>query len=913
MTPVERLRRSSQYLDMLLAARPETEDWLAGEETVHRSWPREELQGDLRACAEGAGSFQDLQRAFRRFKQRHFLRLGLRDLQGWANLEEVTAGLSDVACVALRVGLEWLGEKPLWWTDGQGASRWTELRRDLRLVVVGLGKLGGRELNYVSDVDLLYLHEAPPAPGDEGGERILLMDRLCRWLARLLADPVDGDRVFQVDLRLRPGGKDGPLVPSMSGAAEYYLFHGVLWERQMLLKARPAAGDIALGDAFLREVRPFVFRRFLDFQALDEIRRMRDRILREAPRPKPGWDGFDVKLGRGGIREIEFMVQSFQLIYGGRHAGLEAPSTLGCLERIRKLELLPGEVVDELERAYVFLRRTEHWIQLDQNRQTQKLPRSSAARERLALALGFDGGQGAFFKELGRWCEAVHGHFEALFEERSSGSSSGEVVTGELCQGGFEREFPAEWQRLAVHLEVFPPSFQERVLESLCSLDHLKDRETLAGSAARLEAYLGRVRRRPGLLRLFRTESPWCRSLCRGLARSELVGDLLSRQPSLVEGVASWGGKCPEAADWEQTGDSILAPHSSYEEGVEWIRRLKNERLLQLALADLDGALPPENLEGELSRLADYVLRRTYEFILESRGLGGDLPLCVLGLGRLGGRRMSYLSELELAFVYRRPPGASEEGIPADAIRLIQRFLRMLSTPLQEGPGYAVGAPLRPSGNYGPLVVALDAWEDYHTHRADAGDMRALLEARVVCGEASLGRLVEEKAREWSRKPRDGDEVRSSLCRLRRRMEREGASGGARGESLTLGEGGLADLELWAQGWRLIRGLGDGDAESRDMGGMLRKALLETAHVGEAAERVLKDYQALRFLEHRVHLGFNRAGAHLDEAGWEALGGLGLLPSAGEGFPVASRGDLGRLRGRVRALWRELCGRHDVD
>ncbi len=243
----------------------------------------------------------------------------------------------------------------------------------------------------------------------------MFLERLCQWLSRLLAESAEGDRVFLVDHRLRPYGKDGPLVPSYAAAADYYLESGQPWERQMLLKARPVAGERSLGLAFLREVRPFIFRRFLDFQALDELRAMRDRIAAESARHRFGWEQFDVKLGTGGIREVEFLVQSLQLIYGGRHPQLDEPNTLRCLDTLLELGLLDLEVVEELKASYIFLRRVEHWVQLDQNRQTQKLPKSNDARKRLALALGFGPDFGTFLETLETHCHAVHDHFLALF------------------------------------------------------------------------------------------------------------------------------------------------------------------------------------------------------------------------------------------------------------------------------------------------------------------------------------------------------------------------------------------------------------------------------------------------------------------------------------------------------------------
>ncbi|MGA7876179.1 MAG: hypothetical protein WCA08_10990, partial [Desulfoferrobacter sp.] len=408
MNEIDRICASSQYLATLLRRRPDHLDWLISSKNIYRRYPLTEIYQDLQRAAEGAESFANLQICFRDFKQRHFLRIGGRDLLGMASLGETTSQLSDVASVALQVGLNILNNRPEWCFGDARKDAWHRIRKSHDLVVMGLGKLGGQELNYVSDIDVLFLRSPKNDRAADLADYLVLLNRFCQCLSGLLADKVDGDRVFEVDHRLRPLGKDGPLVPSVAAAVDHYLHRGQPWERQMLLKARPVAGDRHLGSAFIQEVRPFVFRRFLDFQALDELRAMRDKILASAVHPGPGWQHFDVKLGLGGIREIEFLVQSLQLIYGGRHPQLDEPNTLHCLDRLHSLGLMPDEASQELKQAYAFLRRVEHWVQLDQNRQTQKIPQSPEARARLTFALGFEESESIFIGKLEACCRTVH-------------------------------------------------------------------------------------------------------------------------------------------------------------------------------------------------------------------------------------------------------------------------------------------------------------------------------------------------------------------------------------------------------------------------------------------------------------------------------------------------------------------------
>ena len=415
MTELEHTRKCSQYLSTLLRNYPEYEEWLLGDGNLKRKYPLTGLYSALGLEAAKARSFNDLLRIFRRFKQLHFLRIGTRDFCHYADLSETTGQLSYLASVALQVGLDVLSAHPEWWAWDEDLDAWRRLGGRIPLVVLGLGKLGGHELNYVSDVDLIFLN---PESNEDGENFIMLLSRLTHRLSRLLSDRFEGDRVFQVDFRLRPQGKQGILVPSMSGALEHYLLRGRAWERQMLLKCRPVAGERSEGSAFVRELRPFVFRRFLDFQAIAELREMRSRILTEAVPFRPGARRFDVKLGIGGIREVEFLVQSMQLIYGGRHPELDEPNTLKCLGKLSGLGLLPQGTADELKGSYTFLRNVEHYIQLDQNRQTQSLPHSEKERMRLVFAMGFGDDEIAFLKALEMHCSIVHGRFQELFQEK---------------------------------------------------------------------------------------------------------------------------------------------------------------------------------------------------------------------------------------------------------------------------------------------------------------------------------------------------------------------------------------------------------------------------------------------------------------------------------------------------------------
>jgi len=913
MNEIERIRESSQYLATLLRGHQTYQDWLLTEKNLHRRYPLTELYGDLQYGVRKVQTFPDLLLAFREFKQRHFLRIGGRDLLEWADLVESTSQLSDLACVALQVGLDVLSSHPNWWLPEDEAKRWSRVREHIQLVVIGLGKLGGYELNYVSDVDLLFLHTLRTGGEAHADETVMLLSRLCQWLSRLLADSAEGDRVFLVDHRLRPYGKDGPLVPSYSGAADYYLEYGQAWERQMLIKARPVAGDRSLGLAFLQEVRPFVFRRFLDFQALDELRAMRDRIIAEGVRNRPSWDQFDVKLGVGGIREVEFLVQSLQLIYGGRHPELDEPNTLRCLDRLHELRLLDQEVVDELKACYTFLRRVEHWVQLDQNRQTQKIPRSKEAQIRLSLALGFGPDVGEFLERLKDCCRSVHDHFRALFgseadESRRHPDQKGEPPEDSPFDFGMLEDFVSEaLTRFRSSLSAFSPLLEKTVLEVLREYTPFNDPELQEKILLRLERYFSQVSRRPGLMRLFHTPAVWLGDFCRGLMTSELLAVLLAHHPGLVEGVATAAESLPSFASWVKTTSRLLQRIDDYGESLEWIRRFKNERLLQLVLADLRGDFSHEVLERELSSLADFVIRHTYERVSRNLGLKPDLPLAVLALGRLGSREMSYLSDLDLVFVYRPRPEEPDDLIPAEVVRLVQRFMRMLSTPLQEGPGYAVDARLRPTGNFGPLIVTRGSWLDYYLNQADLWEMQALLRVRCVAGNRELGDWIEEQARGICYRKRDPEEVWGRLCHLRQRMQRERSEEKGDQIDIKLGMGGLADLEFLAQGNALIDGHRIPSLKVRSVRSALRSTLENSSHLKDSFLEFMTAFETLRSFEHRLRLHNNLPSSRLSPPIFESLKKLRLWPISQGNSSFEEWQDLIRLRRRVRSALQEFC------
>jgi [glutamine synthetase] adenylyltransferase / [glutamine synthetase]-adenylyl-L-tyrosine phosphorylase len=905
MNEIEHVRQCSHYLDTLLRNNPENAEWLSDGRQLGRKYPLTGLYAELQAYVKGAESFNDLMRVFRRFKQRHFLRIGARDLLKYGDLAETTGQLSDLASVTLQLGLDMLWANPDWWVWGEELHVWERVKGSLSIAVLGLGKLGGHELNYVSDIDVIFLSSKE----DDSEYQVVLLSRLAHWLSRLLADRLDGDRVFQVDFRLRPQGKDGLLVPSMNAAVEYYLLHGQAWERQMLLKCKPVAGDRSTGTAFIQEVRPFVFRRFLDFQALSELREMRNRILTEALRFRPGSSQFDVKLGIGGIREIEFLVQSLQLIYGGRNPELDEPNTLRCLEKLSGLGLLPENTAEELRQSYVFLRNVEHYIQLDQNRQTQKLPRSEDARRRLVLAMGFGTDENGFIKALEEQCSRVQANFASLFEETVEDDTDAELAGHKGSTGTDLMDLlPAD---ALFRFRETLGSFQGAVgREILCSVEkyaQIPSRALQEKTLIRIDNYFGRVVRRPGMTRLFGSVKPWLRPFCNAICSSEFAFGLLTHNPGLVEGIAMAPVDFAQWSEWEASSTKLLQSAKDYEEKLEWIRRLKNERVLELVLHDLEGEIDFGSLEEQHSALADFVIRSTLDAVAQNLGIESDLPLAVLGMGKLGSKEMTYLSDLDLVFVYEPKPDEAENQIPGKVIRLIQRFMNMLNTPLQEGPGYAVDARLRPTGTYGPLVVTKNSWLEYFLNEADIWEIQALLRARVVAGDPALGRWLEDRAEEICYSQRDPESVWPRICHLRDRMEKERSEETISDIDLKLGMGGLADIEFLVQGKLLVEGYRNGSIGLGSVRRAVGEFLKSVCTTSARADEMNAAFGSLRALDHRLRLHSNSTSSKLNEGNFEDMGMLGLWPPQYDAGAIETWQDILRLRREVRSVIRTFC------
>jgi len=886
----------SEFIPEQMARRPEVfERLFPGNGFLGRPAP-EELEREALGSADRCATEGELKAELRRIKHREIARIAARDLSGLAPLPEVTADLSALASAALSAAVRFAG-KTLAARHGTPVGELPDgTRRPCRFVVMGMGKLGAYELNFSSDIDLVYLYETDQG-GTEGGEQPVSLHqyfaRLGEAVTRIVSEVTEDGFVFRVDLRLRPEGTRGELVNSLRSAEIYYESWGQTWERAALIKARPVAGDASLGEEFLRTVVPFVYRKYLDFTSIEEIKGMKDRINVAAARSHR--QERDLKLGLGGIREIEFFVQAHQLIYGGKEPSLRLRGTVETLAVLARLGIVTGEERDRLVEAYTFLRRLEHRIQAHRERQTHSLPQKEEDLHRLARAMGFDAPP-ALLSGLDRHAADVHGIYDRLF-------------------GGARRaptEIPADVQ--ALFLPGPPPEDAEERLGRLGfrdpeaarrNLDSLREGPSHVRLPQRARQYLDRVA--PGILhRAVKTQDPDMAldhverflsaigartmfyallyekpkvtdALVRLFGSSRFLSGYLLRHPELLDTFlrSDLSALVKSKSDLRTELGEELAACADFEQELDVLRRFKNLETLRIGVHDMAGNLSLEEGMFQLSALAEVLL--SYAVVLARREVqrrfgvpidsssGKEASFCVLGMGKLGSEELAYHSDLDIIFLYSGPgETAADPGREASDFRKItnheyfakvaQRLISILTTSTREGLVYRLDTRLRPSGNAGPLVSSMESFVRYHEQSAQLWERQALLKCRFVAGDREFGRKVEESAREFIFDRPLPSGTAEEIHRLRTRMEVE--LGREREDRLNLkvGRGGVVDVEFAVQYLQLLHGGGRPPVRAR---GTL-KALYELQRAGivtlEQYKALDEGYRFLRSLDVRLRL-----------------------------------------------------------
>jgi glutamate-ammonia-ligase adenylyltransferase len=778
--------------------------------------------------------------ALRRWRRAELARIAWRDLAGWATVPETLADLSRAADLGINAAHDY-ARAALERRYGLPRSATGAVQH---LVIIGMGKLGGRELNFSSDVDLIFLY---PEGGETDGERALsneeFFTRLGQHLIRLLDAPTEEGFGWRVDMRLRPFGDSGPLVASFAAFEDYLQIHGRDWERYAWIKARAITGEAAFGELFRAVVRPYVYRRYLDFGVFESLREMKGLIEREVARRELA---DNIKLGAGGIREIEFIVQAFQLVRGGQDQRLQTASLLQALPLLAGGKLLPAAVVSGLQACYLFLRRLENCLQMRADRQTHVLPGEPAERERLALAMGAAGWAG-LSAQIRMQRECVAAYFRDIV---FAGGDGGAGAAPNGAAAAWEPSLGPE--ALAVRLAALGYAEPETAARLLADFtDSAAMRRLDATGRRRLETLLpvlvgdaatvggdalSVLRRLLGLLESIRARSAYFSLLVQNArARRRLVeiachGDFLTAQiaahPLLLDELIdeSLFDRPPDraalAADLGQRMAGLTG-EADEERVVEQLRHFQRAALFRIAVADLSGRMPVMQVSDRLTDVAELILERAIEStwrqltpVLGTPMCGeGEarrpVSICAVGYGKLGGMELGYSSDLDLVFLHdsvgvrQETEGARTLDNQVYFVRFAQRLVHLLSMHSAAGRLYEVDMRLRPSGKGGMLITSMEAFGDYQRTEAWTWEHQALLHARGVAGDAPLRQRFEALRLDILREHVRRDTLRAEVRSMRDRMRQELARGGPEEFDLKQDAGGIADIEFLAQYWAL--------------------------------------------------------------------------------------------------------------
>lgn len=796
---------------------------------IERVYNDTDFSQQLQAILQTVKDENSLHQQLRWFRHLQMVRIIWRDLAGWADLAETTRDLSALADACIRDTLNLLYQ---WQTDVSG----TPLNLDgnpQQLIVLGMGKLGAGELNLSSDIDLIFCYDED---GDtQGGRRNLSHEEFFTRLGRKLIQALDNVTaegfVFRVDMRLRPFGDSGSLVASFDAMEEYYQTQGREWERYAMIKARPITGSNSERKAIGELLRPFIYRRYLDYGMFDSLREMKAMIAGQLH--TKGMED-NIKLGAGGIREIEFIGQIFQLIYGGRDKPLQQRPILVILDLLAERNLLSGYATRALKNAYDFLRRAEHRIQAWADQQTHLLPKDAEGRQRLADMMGFNDWQ-TFHNELHDHRQQVHEHFEQLLASPQADDEPADA-TSLLTAGEAEKlQYLDEsgYQDSSACLETLEQLLNSHACKNLSDTGRgrLKKLLPLLVQAAantkhpdacleRLMPLLESIMRRSAYMALL-VENPLALSqLIQLAAASPLISHQLARYPLLLDELLD-PRSLYEVPNRQEQARRLAQYLASAEEGdleqqMNRLREFRQIASLHVAAADVTEVLPLMRVGDQLSELAEIQLEQVFKLawqhLVQRHGYPPEVQaedssncgFAVLAYGKLGGLELGYGSDLDLVFVFDDSrSGATDGDKPVDLMvfytRLAQRMIHLMSTVTSGGTLYEVDTRLRPSGNSGLLVTPLSGFAEYQNDEAWTWEHQALVRARCVLGDQQLAEQFAKIRQQIMSKSRDSKALAIEVADMRQKMRQQLDKSTNTLFDLKQGIGGITDIEFLVQ------------------------------------------------------------------------------------------------------------------
>jgi [glutamine synthetase] adenylyltransferase / [glutamine synthetase]-adenylyl-L-tyrosine phosphorylase len=788
-----------------------------------------------------AHALPEAMRALRQFKNAVALLTALCDLGGVWPVMTVTRHLSEAADAAVGAAVRYL----FWQAAARGEWQSPEPEG---YIVLGMGKYGAFELNYSSDIDLIVFYDTARVRLRAGAEVQHFFVRLTRDLVKLLHERTGDGYVFRTDLRLRPDPGATPLALSTEAALNYYESFGQNWERAAMIKARPVAGDLEAGKALLEDLAPFIWRKYLDFAAIADIHAMKRQIHAFRGFGEIGVAGHNIKVGRGGIREIEFFAQTQQLIAGGRQPELRVSETLLALERLAQRGWINAAVGQELTQSYCFLRMVEHRLQMIADEQTQTLPQSPEKLEALARFCGFPGAA-AFAAKLATELERVQSHYVRLFEhspELTSGDAN-MVFAGEaddpgtveaLTTMGYQR--PAEVIKAVRgwHHGRYPAVRTARARELLTEvqptlIEALADTANPDLALIGFDRFLSELPSGVQLFSLLKQNPRLIELIAAIMGTAPRLARILSKRRRVLDAVLAPGffGNLPSREERASIVDTELGGARDMQEKLDHARLITNEQAFLIGVRILTGSIGADQAGGAYAQLAETMIeamqREVEDEMLRAHGKVPGGAAVVIAMGKLGGREMTAASDLDLIVVYdfdasaTLSSGAKPLAPTQYYTRFTQRLISAFTAQTAEGKLYDVDMRLRPSGQKGPVATQLSSFIDYQNTSAWTWEHLALTRARVISGPAPLRQAVERVIREVLTKARDRAKIAGDVRDMRERIA--GEKGTTDIWDLKQVRGGLVDLEFIAQHLQLINAASHPDILDQNTAAALAK------------------------------------------------------------------------------------------
>ncbi len=824
-TILEAIAEASPYLfDLMRADAVRVERLLRCDPDAHLAKLLENAIADVPAAADQAEAMERL----RRLKSEAALMIALCDIGGVWPVMRVTEALTDLAVTSVQCALRFLLRQE----TARGKLQPPDPDRPEQgsgLVVLAMGKMGAGELNYSSDIDLIVFFDlaAPTLALDIEPQPFFV--RVTQGLARMLQQRTGDGYVFRVDLRLRPDPASTPVAISIAAALDYYEREGRTWERAAMIKARPCAGDLAAGEALLAEIAPFVWRKHLDFAALADVHDMKRQMQTFRGQNDIAVEGHNVKVGRGGIREIEFFAQTQQLIAGGRHPQLRARPTLEALDVLASNNWITTAVRDELAEAYRFLRRVEHRLQMVADEQTHALPEDVDGVERFARFLGYPD-RAAFAGDLLRHLNRVQGHYGKLFEGDPAGTAKlpdvdykagpdDPRVIERLSRLGFKKPLMVattvqQWMRgeyRALRVEATRRAFQEFVPALIDGLAHAEEPDA---AVTAFDGFLQALQRGGRLISLLGQNSDLVALVALVLGAAPRLGDMLARQPQLMDGLIDprFFGAMPDRKELSARLATTLSEADSYEEFLDRLRLFGQESLFLIGARILSGTVAAQQASTAFADVAEGVVQTVHRLVSDQfasqHGRIREQETAILAMGKLGSREMTASSDLDLILIYdfddRHPDSDGARSLHGSQYfaRFTQRLISAFTTRTNYGVLYEVDMRLRPSGRAGPVASRLGAFADYQDHEAWTWEHMALTRARVISASPEFRARIEQIIHNVLTRPRDRRIIASDVAEMRRAIALE------KGEDdiwdLKHAAGGLVDIEFIAQYLQLV-------------------------------------------------------------------------------------------------------------